>query len=191
MNGDRSEGWDAVAVHFMAARSAIGADLVRAWARDNLPQAGSIVDIGCGFGVPIAKALIEQGFEVSAIDASPSLIAAFRRRFPDAPSACEAAQDSALFGRSFDAAVSIGLMFLLSAEDQGKVIDRVATALRPGGRFLFTAPREIQEWEDSLTGRRSRSLGEDAYRQLLEAAGLRLTGCFADEGGNSYYDAVK
>lgn len=188
---DRSEGWDGIAGQFLAARSATGTALVRSWAQRAVPRAGSIVDIGCGSGVPIAEVLIADGFHVSGIDASPKLLEAFRRRFPDAPSACEAAQDSGFFDRSFDAAVAIGLVFLLSAADQRALLPRAAHALNPGGRLLFSAPRETCEWNDLLTGRQSRSLGEPAYAALLEASGLRLIAQHHDEGGNHYYDAAR
>lgn len=188
---DQSEGWDEVAGPFMAARSNAGAELVLSWARANLPRSGCVVDIGCGSGEPIARILIDAGFDVFGIDASPTLIAAFQHRFPGAHSACEAAQDSAFFDRTFDAAVSVGLFFLLAEEDQRKLMRRVGQSLRPEGRFLFSAPREICEWRDTLTGRRSVSLGAEVYEGLLRASGLQLAGCLVDEGGNHYFDAVR
>ena len=191
MSTDRSEGYEDIAEQFMMVRSDSGARFVRRWARENLPPASAIVDVGCGSGVPIAAALIEDGFKLFGIDASSSLLAAFRDRFPGAPAACEAAQDSAYFHRDFDAAVAIGLLFLLSEEDQCRVIHRVAQVLRPGGRFLFSAPREVCAWQDLLTGRESRSLGRAEYERHLEAAGLRLAGCSLDEGGNHYFDAAR
>lgn len=186
---DQSEGYEVVAEQFIAARSDIGATFVRSWARANLPPSSSIVDVGCGSGVPIAQALVEGGFTVFGIDASPSLLAEFRHRFPDSQSACEAAQESAFFHRTFDAAVAIGLLFLLSADDQRAVFRRVANALRPRGRFLFTAPWQICEWQDVLTDRPSRSLGKREYKRLLEKAGLRLIGCHEEE--NHFYEAIK
>jgi len=191
MATDRSEGWDAIAGTFMAARSDIGAALLRTWARDHLPKPGPVVDIGCGSGVPIAQALIGEGFEVFGIDASPTLLDAFRQRFPGAQSACEAAQDSTFFNQTFTGALAIGLLFLLGADDQREVIRRVANALKPQGRFLFTAPAQACEWRDLQTGRPSRSLGKEAYERHLEASGLRLVDCYHDEGGNHYFDAVK
>jgi len=189
VNIDRSEGYDGIADQFMAARRDIGASFVRSWARDNLPPTGSIMDVGCGSGVPITQALVDEGFEVFGVDASPNLIAAFRRRFPDAQSACEAAQDSAFFHRTFDAVVSIGLLFLLAKEDQERVLCRLACSLRPGGRFLFSAPRETCEWQDILTGRLSRSLGEQEYERILGASGLCLIRCH--QGENHFFDAAK
>jgi len=191
MTIDRSEGWDTIAERFMAARSDIGASLVRSWARSSLPASSSVVDVGCGSGVPIAQTLIEDGFTVSGIDASPQLIAAFRRRFPGMQTACEAAQDSAFFHQTFAGAVSIGLLFLLHANDQHRVLHEVANALRPEGRFLFSAPQQACEWQDILTGRESRSLGKQEYERHLEASGLRLIDCYVDEGGNNYFDAIK
>lgn len=191
MNADPSEGWDRIAERFMAARSGIGASLVRSWARDNLPKSGSVLDVGCGSGVPITQALIEEGFEVFGVDASPTLLAAFRSRFPEVQAVCEPAQDSTFFDRTFDAAVSVGLLFLVSEGHQRRIIHRVASSLRPGGRFLFSAPRERCEWQDLLTGRPSRSLGEREYERLLRASGLRLLGCQTDEGENNYFDAAR
>lgn len=190
MTHDPSHGWDAVAEAFIGARSDVGADVVRRWA-GLLPPGGTVVDIGCGFGEPVTRTLIEAGLAVSGVDASPTLVAEYRRRFPGCPVACEAAETSDLFGRSFDGAVAVGLMFLLPDEAQHRLIARVAGALAPGGRFLFSAPRQMCEWDDRLTGRPSRSLGQQAYRQALEAAGLILAHQRTDLGGNHYFDAVK
>jgi len=188
---DRSEGWEASAAQFMAARTSIGQSLVRTWARNALPARGSIVDVGCGSGFPIAEALVEDQFQVFGIDASPTLIAEFRRNLPQAKAVCEAAQESAFFQRRFDAAVSIGFLFLLDQEDQSMVLRRVAEALVPGGRALFSAPLKRCDWEDSITGRRSRSLGDQEYEKLLNLYGLDLVTCHVDEGKNNYFEAVK
>jgi len=190
MGIDRSHGWNAIAHRFIEARSDIGADTVRRWAKQ-LPSGGAVVDIGCGSGEPISAALIGEGLRVFGIDASPTLVDAFRRRFPFVEVACEAAEASCLFERKFDGAVAIGLLFLLPADDQRQVIDRVAGALERGGRFLFSAPRQPCEWKDTLTGRSSISLGEEGYRRALEQASMRLTGHHIDEGGNHYFDAVR
>ncbi|WP_139810120.1 class I SAM-dependent methyltransferase, partial [Sphingomonas azotifigens] len=188
---DPSAGWEAVSDQFMAIRSQIGAALVCAWAKDRFPGSAAILDIGCGSGVPIARALVDCGFSVWGVDASPSLVAAYRRALPEMPAACEPAQDSPFFGRTFVGAVAIGLLFLLDEGEQRKLLTNVANVLEPGGRFLFSAPREICHWNDALTARTSMSLGEHAYSEHLASVGLRLDGCRCDEGGNNYYEAVK
>ncbi|NBB53456.1 methyltransferase domain-containing protein [Rhizobium sp. CRIBSB] len=190
MPHDPSHGWNAVAAAFMDARSDVGTDVVRHWARQ-LPVGGQVVDIGCGTGWPVAAALMADGFAISGIDASPVLVSEFRRRLPLAEVACEPAQTSPLFHRTFDGAVAIGLMFLLPPADQRQIILGVGGALRPAGRFLFTAPRQPCSWSDRLTGRASVSLGEDAYGRLLAEAGMTLCGHHTDAGDNHYFEAVR
>ena len=79
----------------------------------------------------------------------------------------------------------------LDAAAQALVIEKVARALEPGGRFLFTAPRQPLEWLDAMTGRPSQSLGEQAYERLLRDAGLTWVAGAEDEGGNHYYFVEK
>jgi SAM-dependent methyltransferase len=191
MTTDHSIGWEDVADRFMTIRSGVGTALVRSWAQRYLAPSSTIVDIGCGSGIPIARGLVDDGFAVSGIDASPSLLGAFQTNFPDLPAACECAQDSTFFGRTFAGAVSVGLIFLLGTEDQRKVLAKAADAIEPAGRFLFSAPRQMCEWRDTLTGRISISLGADTYARHLHTSGLRLVDCLTDEGGNNYFDAVK
>jgi SAM-dependent methyltransferase len=189
---DRSNGYDAIADDLIAERdrSDVGASTVRTWAR-SLPVGGSILDLGCGHGVPISAALMDDGFIVYGVDASPNLMAAFRGRFPQANVACEAAEDSTFFGRTFDGIIAVGLMFLLPAEAQRKLIHRVALALKPRARFLFTAPTQCVMWADMLTGRQSLSLGDETYKAILLEAGLFLVDQYVDEGRNHYYDSAK
>ena len=187
---DLSNGWEAVAAKLIAYRSRIGVDTVRRWAA-GLPRHAAILDLGCGHGDPIATMLTAEGFGVAGIDASPTLAAAFRARFPDAPVACEAAETSAYFDRQFDAAIAIGLLFLLPEHAQRALLGRLPSALRPGGRLLFTAPIEVGVWQDSLTGRDSVSLGRAVYVDLLATAGLALVAEYVNEGESHYYDAIK
>lgn len=134
---------------------------------------------------------MDDGFHIYGIDASPTLTSAFHSRFPHAQVTCEAVEGSSFFGRTFDAALAIGLIFLLATDTQRDLIRRVARALNPGGRFLFTAPANPCAWTDVLTGRRSLSLGAEEYKAVLADAGLALLGEYLDEGSNHYYDALK
>jgi SAM-dependent methyltransferase len=186
---DRSNGYEAAAAAFVARRSDIGANTVRAWARA-LPSGAAILDLGCGHGWPNAQALLNAGFAVHGVDAAPALVAELRRRFPRVPVACESIEESGFFGRAFDGVIAIGVIFLLPATAQRALIRKVAMALRPGGRFLFSAPAEECAWIDVLTGRESLSLGARVYSGALADAELTLAGEYVDEGENHYYDAV-
>ncbi len=186
---DPSNGYEAVASEFirLRERAGVGTEVVRKWAR-SLRRGGTILDLGCGTGVPVSQVLISEGFAVYGIDASPTLAAEFHRRFPDAPLACEPVECSRFFERKFDGVVAIGLLFLLPATTQRATIHKVGRALTSGGRFLFTCPTRRCTWTDSLTGRPSFSLGADEYKAVLSDAGFTLIGEYEDEGENHYYD---
>jgi len=182
-----------VAKDYIAGRGTggtLGAAEVREWA-SALPAGSPVLDLGCGTGVPISQALIDSGLVVYGVDASPSMIAAFRARFPQAAAECNTVEDSAFFGRAFEGVVSWGLMFLLAPEAQLGLIHKVAGVLVPGGRFLFTAPEPAGDWLDAMTGRPSVSLGAKRYADLLKAEGLTVVGGRRDAGDNYYYMSAK
>jgi SAM-dependent methyltransferase len=193
-NPDKSNGYEEIAPAFIAGRggncSGIGASVVADWSQA-LPSNATVLDLGCGTGVPISQALIERGFKVYGVDAAPTMVAAFRTHFPTAPVECAAVEESDFFGRTFDGVLAWGLFFLLGAKVQRKLIAKVAAVLPSGGRFLFTAPGESCSWADAMTGRSSISLGHTAYRNALSADRMLLVGTHRDEGENYYYFAQK
>ena len=194
---DRSNGYEGVAAEFLARRgngrsTGVGVNAVRELARA-LRCGASVIDLGCGPGFPITEVLVAEGLNVFAVDAAPSFVQAFRRNLPNTPVVCEAVQDSRFFNRTFDGVLAWGLIFLLSPEDQRRVIQRIADILAPDGRLLFTscAGAEPLVWNDAMTGLESRSLGAEEYRSQLSAVGLSVTSEYEDEGQNHYFDALK
>ncbi len=163
---------------------------MRKWA-GTLPRGSSVIDLGCGPGFPITVVLVEEGLQVFGVDAAASLVAAFQLNLPGIPVVCESVLESRLFNRTFDAVLSIGLMFLLKAEEQHRLIRRFADILVPGGRLLFTSPAKPGVWKDVMTGLESISLGAEEYRKLLGAAGMLVAEEYEDAGENHYFGAFK
>jgi len=197
MTEDASNGYEGVADIFIARRGtrpavgdAIGATIVRAWA-EAFPPDATVLDLGSGPGEPITRVLRDAGLTTYAVDASPKMVTAFRERFPGVPIECNTVEASDFFGRQFDGVIAWGLLFLLEPAAQAQVVGKVGRALRPGGRFLFTAQRLPLEWLDAMTGRRSQALGAEKYERLLRDAGMVWVGEAEDEGENHYYFAEK
>jgi cyclopropane fatty-acyl-phospholipid synthase-like methyltransferase len=191
---DKSHGYEAIAPLFINGRGkateGIGATQVRDWVRV-FPKNSVVLDLGCGTGTPVSKIIMDAGMTVYGVDASPTMVKTFRENFPGVPVACEAAEESSFFDRSFDGIISWGLVFLLPKKSQEIIIKKSAEALRKGGRFLFTATAIQAEWKDAMTGQNSLSLGVEKYRELITASGLSLLEEFEDEGENHYYHTVK
>tara|TARA_Y100000310_G_scaffold337112_1_gene423322 strand:+ start:714 stop:1088 length:375 start_codon:yes stop_codon:yes gene_type:complete len=49
-----------------------------------LPKNASVLDFGCGPGLPITKELIKRGFKVTAIDISDTMIKEAKKNVPEA-----------------------------------------------------------------------------------------------------------
>ncbi|MCI5046283.1 MAG: class I SAM-dependent methyltransferase [Aquisalinus sp.] len=190
MTQDKSNGYDAIVADYMEARSSAGREVVQNWAA-SLTPGSTIVDVGCGTGLPLTPVLLDQGLNVFAMDAAPSMIAIFRQHFPEIETACEAAEESSFFGRRFDAALSIGLIFLLSPAAQKESLRRICQTLPPGGSLLFSAPWQVCKWDDLLTGQTSQSLGKETYTRLLDDYGMNLIAAYEDEGSTHYFEARK
>ena len=187
---DKSNGYESIAEIYIKGRgravNGIGSSTARAWAR-TFTIDSAILNLGCGTGIPVTKILLEAGLNAYAVDASPKMVEDFQQNFPNVPIACESVEGSSFFNRAFDGIIAVGLMFLLSEETQRALIPKMAAALNPGGKMLFTAPLEKVEWKDVMTEQDSRSLGAEQYRDLILASGLSIGEEFHDEGGNHYF----
>lgn len=167
-----------------------GVHAVQGWARA-LPRGCRVIDLGCGSGIPITSLLVDQGLEVFGVDAAPALVSAFQQNLPDTPIFCADALQFRWSARAFDALLAWGLIFLLKAEDQRRLIDRFVELLAPEGRLLFTAPAQPAVWKDAITGRESVSLGAEIYRDLLASVGIRLEREYEDGSENHYFEGRK
>src|SRR5687767_13416223 len=121
MDKDQSNGYEQVAKRFIERRGmdvdGVGASVVRRWSKGLSPGA-SVLDLGCGTGIPISKVLMDADMNIHGIDASPTMVETFRKNFPTTPVACEAVEDSLFFNRTFDVIIAWGLIFLLPERTQ-------------------------------------------------------------------------
>jgi cyclopropane fatty-acyl-phospholipid synthase-like methyltransferase len=140
-----------------------------------VPPGGSILDIGCGSGEPIARYLIERGFRVTGIDSSPSLIGICKKRFHDAEWLVSDMRTLDL-GRSFDGVLAWHSFFHLTPEDQRPMFARFAAHAKEGAPLMFTSgPRHgvaMGEWQGEPLYHAS--LAPEEYRSLLAASGFEV-----------------
>ncbi len=138
------------------------------------PQAG-VLDLGCGMGEPIARHFIEQGMQVTGIDAAPAMLTMCRRRFPDA-TWIEADMRGLDLGRRFDAIIAWDSFFHLSAPDQRQMFPVFTRHAAPGCMLLFTSGAEAGVAISDLYGEKlfHASLSLQEYRELLKGAGFEV-----------------
>ncbi|NJC40736.1 SAM-dependent methyltransferase [Brevundimonas alba] len=140
-----------------------------------IPPEGSILDLGCGSGEPIARYLIEQGRRITGVDAAPGLIDLCRRRFPGHDWRVGDMRGLDL-GRTFDGLIAWHSAFHLRPEDQSALFAVYARHVAPGGVLMFTSGTEEGEVVGAWRGEPlyHGSLSAAEYRRALDAAGFDL-----------------
>ncbi len=130
-------------------------------------------DLGAGTGF-VTEALIDRGLKVIAVDQSPPMLEALRRKFPDREAVdCRTGEAERL--PIDDAAVDYSFtnMFLHHVEDPPLAIREMARIVRPGGRVVIT-DLDTHDHEFLRSEHHDRWLGfaRDDIRRWFRAAGL-------------------
>lgn len=119
-----------------------GRSLFERWWLDRflarLPAGGSILDLGCGGGDPIAGYLLGRGFAVTGIDSSPPLLELARCRFP-AGEWIEADMRGLDLGRRFDGILAWDSFFHLNHDDQRAMFEVFRRHAAPNAALMFTS----------------------------------------------------
>lgn len=142
---------------------------------ERVPPSGTVLDLGCGMGEPIARYVLQSGFRVVGVDASPSLVELCRARFPQADWRVGDMRELAL-GRRFDGLIAWDSFFHLCAEAQREMFPRFADHALPGAPLLFTSGPAHGESVGEYCGEPlyHASLDPAEYRRLLAAHGFRV-----------------
>lgn len=155
---------------------------------------GTVLDVGCGMGEPMARYVTGAGFRATGIDSSPTLVALCRERFPDHDWHVADMRTLAL-GRTFDAILAWDSFFHLSPDDQRAMFPRFAAHAAPGAPLMFTSGPAYGEAVGSCWGEPlyHGSLDPAEYEALLAANGFTVVAHLPDDpacGGHTVWLAT-
>ena len=139
-------GFDRMAEPYLASKRPLGAatealleELVA-----GLPPTATVLDLGCGAGVPVTRWLAER-VAVTGVDLSAAQLALAARHAPSARLIKADMTAVAFPPSSFDGVVALYSIIHAPREQHGPLVGRIYDWLRPGGRFLATWA--IHGWE--------------------------------------------
>ena len=102
-----------------------------------LSDGATVLDIGCGTGVPVARTLTQR-FCVTGVDISSEMINRARVSVPEGTFILGDIMSVEFPPYYFDAAVAYYSIFHLPREEHPELIRRIYTWLKPGGYLLAT-----------------------------------------------------
>jgi 2-polyprenyl-3-methyl-5-hydroxy-6-metoxy-1,4-benzoquinol methylase len=140
-----------------------------------IPQEGSILDLGCGTGEPIAQFFIEKGFKVTGVDGSQKMIELCKKRFPSERWVVSDMREINLH-QQFDAILAWHSFFHLDHDSQRNMFKVFESHIKPGGILAFTSGDEEGEvWSDN-GGQQlyHASLSTEEYNSLLKSASFKV-----------------
>ncbi|HWV52844.1 class I SAM-dependent methyltransferase [Pseudorhodoplanes sp.] len=160
-----------------------------------LPAGGSVLDLGCGMGEPIARYLIERDYAVTGIDSSADLIALCRDRFPE-QTWLVADMRALSLHRAFDGVIAWDSFFHLTADHQRRMFAVFRDHAAPHAALVFTSGPARGEAIGEFQGEAlyHASLDPAEYRALLDAHGFRLVRHLAEDkacGGHTVWLAQR
>ena len=104
---------------------------------DRLPKHARVLDVGCGPGIPIGKALVGKDFKVTGVDLSETMVSLAKNNVPEAGFLCMSMTD--LDEKEvYDGIIAAYSMLCLEPEQFKQTAQRMVTALKPGGLLLVT-----------------------------------------------------
>jgi SAM-dependent methyltransferase len=180
--------------HWVADRSRTGVSFEKPWL-DRLiavlPAGKEILDIGCGAGEPIADYMIAEGYNVTGIDSSPTLISFCRSRQPNHRWLVADMRTLAL-GMRFTGLIAWDSFFHLTPEDQTLMFPIFRAHAAPGAGLLFTSGPRHGESIGDFHGDPlyHASLAPDEYRSLLAASDFSVVNFVPEDpacGGHSVW----
>ena len=148
---------------------------------NKLPKNASVLDFGCGPGIPFTKELVKRGFKVTAIDISDTMIKEAKKNVPEADYVRVSMTDID-FENEFDGIFSGYTMLCLDPENFKIAAKKAVKSLKRGGFFFLALNEPAPEGHDEsenyteIMGQKmySRPYTEDEVRKVFAELNMKI-----------------
>jgi cyclopropane fatty-acyl-phospholipid synthase-like methyltransferase len=143
-----------------------------------IPEGGSVLDLGCGVGIPFDKYLVERGFQVTGIDISQKQIDLSKKNVPSARFLKGDFSEFDFGNSKFDAIMSFYAVFHIPREEHKDLFIRMKNLLKKNGIFLVslgTSDEEYGEESDWCGVTMAWSTYDpETYKKMIDEVGLKI-----------------
>lgn len=157
-----------------------------------LPKKSTILDLGCGAGVPVDDIFLKAGHSVIGIDNSGEQIKLARKNCPAGDFLLGNIAQLKEKEYQVEAVVSFYTIFHTPRETQGKTFQIIASYLKKGGMLLVTMGDREFEGTHILHGvpMWSSQYGTIKNRKLIEDAGFKILTDEIDLSGGERHQVI-
>ncbi|MFD1673932.1 class I SAM-dependent methyltransferase [Alicyclobacillus fodiniaquatilis] len=128
----------------------------------------SVLDIGCGTGIPLTRYLVSSGASVTGLDISAKMLEKARQMLPEV-TFITSDITSCMINGNFDGVLAWDALFHIPLEKQIDTLKKVIRSLRPSGVALFTTGGHRGELVSEMFGQKFyySSLSKRQYEDIL------------------------
>ena len=179
------DGYDKVANIYLANRDRLKSGKYVQQLLKLLPKKSSILDLGCGAGVPVDDILIKAGHFVTGIDISSEQIKLARKKCRGGEFIVRDIQELQQKEFNFDAVVSFYTLFHIPKNDHQQILRTIASYLTIGGIILITMGDREFEGQHALHDipMWSSQFGTEKNIELVKKAGFKILSNEIDTSG--------
>ena len=144
---------------------------------DRLPPSPSVLELGCGPGVPVLNMLVDRGTQVTANDISAKQIEMAKARCPNVKFVAGNMATLTFEAESFHGVLSFYTLFHLPRAQLEDLLAKIYTWIKPGGLFVFNlAGLDEEEIHGEMMGYGMfwSSYGMQKNCEILEDIGFEL-----------------
>lgn len=160
-----------------------------------VPTSGSVLDLGCGIGEPIAAYISSKGFSVTGVDGAENMIQRAKELKPTSEWIV-ADMRTLQLNTKFKALIAWDSFFHLTHDEQRKMFTLFSNHLDSMGILVFTSGPDFGEAYGDLNGHElyHSSLSSDEYHSLLKENGFKVLKHEVEDpacGGHTVWIACK
>lgn len=157
-----------------------------------LPKRASILDLGCGDGVPVDEILIKKNFLVTGLDISEVQIERARRNCPRGSFQVKDMAGLEFGEYSVDAVVAYYSIFHLPRKKHLEFLKKINSFLETGGKILITMGDKDFEGLHDFHGVQmwSSHYGIEKNRELVKEAGFDILFEEIDKRANEKHQII-
>jgi predicted TPR repeat methyltransferase len=140
-----------------------------------LAAGSTVLDLGCGSGLPVARNLARHGLRVTGVDASPTMISLCRARMPEQEWIVSDMRTIAL-NRRFDGILAWDSFFFLRPDDQRRMFEVFAMHAAMPCVLMFNAGPAYGEVMGEYRGEPLYHASPDPaeFQTLLDRSGFEI-----------------